>query len=174
MAGCIRAARAQELALLPGIERRAGALLEGHVAQAAFAAHVLDQDALRDGLARGQLWVAQDEDGACAGYLFGGQLDDGFHVQQMDVDPRYARRGHGRALLRHARAAALAAGFPCMLLTTLRDVPWNAPFYASEGFVELPLAQCCGPQLRATLQQEAALGFPMQLRVAMRCALSAD
>ena len=60
-----------------------------------------------------------------------------------------------------------------MLLTTLRDVPWNAPFYASEGFVELPLAQC-GPQLRATLQQEAALGFPMQLRVAMCCPLRAD
>jgi GNAT superfamily N-acetyltransferase len=172
VASCVRAARAQELALLPEIERRAGALLEGHVAQAVFAAHALDLDVLRDGLARGQLWVALDEEGACAGYLLGGRLDEGFHVQQMDVDPCHARRGHGRALLRHARAAATAAGFPCMLLTTLRDVPWNAPFYASEGFVELPPAQW-GPQLRATLRQEAALGFPMPLRVAMRCPLPA-
>ncbi|MDQ1094742.1 GNAT superfamily N-acetyltransferase [Xanthomonas sacchari] len=173
MAGRIRLARAQELARLPRIERRAGALLQGHAAQAVFAAHTLDAQALRAGLARGQLWVALEENGDCVGYLLGGCLDEGFHVQQMDVDPRYGRRGHGRALLRHARAAALAAGFPCMLLTTLRDVPWNAPFYASEGFAELPPAQW-GPQLRATLQQEAAMGFPMHLRVAMRCPLRDD
>ncbi|MBO9828930.1 GNAT family N-acetyltransferase [Xanthomonas sp. A2111] len=165
----MRLARAQELARLQEIERRAGDLLQGHAAQAVFAAHALDAEALRAGLAREQLWVVLDDD-RCAGYLLGGCLDAGFHVQQMDVDPRFGRRGHGRALLRHARAAAMAAGFPCMLLTTLRDVPWNAPFYASEGFVELPPAQW-GPQLRATWQQEAALGFPMHLRVAMRCLL---
>ncbi|MBO9882722.1 GNAT family N-acetyltransferase [Xanthomonas sp. D-109] len=166
----IRLARAQELARLQEIERRAGALLQGHAEQAVFAAHVLDAEALRAGLAREQLWVALDEDGQCVGYLLGGRLDDGFHVQQMDVDPDAGRRGHGRALLRYAHAAAMAAGFPCMLLTTLRDVPWNAPFYASEGFAELPPAQW-GPQLRATWRQEAALGFPMQLRMAMRCTL---
>jgi len=170
MAERIRSAREQELARLLEIERRAGALLQGHAAQAVFAAHALDTQALRAGLARGQLWVAVDEDERCVGYLLGGRLDDGFHVLQMDVDPDAGRRGHGRALLRHARAVAVAAGFPCMLLTTLRDVPWNAPFYASEGFAELPPAQW-GPQLRATWQQEAALGFPMQLRVAMRCPL---
>lgn len=170
MATRIRLAREQELALLPEIERRAGSLLQGHVAQAVFAAHALALDALRAGLARGQLWVALANDGRCVGYLLGGCLDGGFHLQQMDVDPDAGRRGHGRALLRHARAAATAAGFRCMLLTTLRDVPWNAPFYASEGFVELAPAQC-GPQLRATLQQEAALGFPMHLRMAMRCPL---
>ncbi|WP_420008025.1 GNAT family N-acetyltransferase [Xanthomonas sacchari] len=170
MAGRMRLARAQELARLQEIERRAGALLQGHAAQAVFAAHALDAEALLAGLVREQLWVALDEDGQCVGYLLGGRLDEGFHVQQMDVDPRFGRRGHGRALLRHARAAAMEAGFRCMLLTTLRDVPWNAPFYASEGFAELPPAQW-GPQLRATWQQEAALGFPMHLRVAMRCPL---
>ncbi|WP_295957617.1 GNAT family N-acetyltransferase [uncultured Xanthomonas sp.] len=170
MAGRIRLARAQELARLPEIERRAGAVLQGHPAQAVFATHGLDAEALRAGLTREQLWVALDEDERCVGYLLGGRLDDGFHVQQMDVDPCYGRRGHGRALLRQARAAAAAAGFQCMLLTTLRDVPWNAPFYASEGFVALPPAQW-GPQLRATWRQEAALGFPMHLRVAMRCPL---
>ncbi|MET0548946.1 MAG: GNAT family N-acetyltransferase [Xanthomonas sp.] len=172
MAGRIRLACEQELARLPEIERRAGALLQGHAAQAVFAAHVLDAPALRAGLMREQLWVALEDDGRCVGYLLGGRLDDGFHVQQMDVDPDAGHRGHGRALLRHARTAAMAAGFPCMVLTTLRDVPWNAPFYASEGFVELPPAQW-GPQLRAAWQQEAALGFPMRLRVAMRCPLRA-
>ncbi|KMM73845.1 acetyltransferase [Xanthomonas sp. NCPPB 1128] len=173
MTGRIRLAREQELARLPEIERRAGALLLGHPAQAVFARHALDAEALRAGLACGQLWVALDEEDRCVGYLLGGRLDDSFHVQQMDVDPRYGRRGHGRALLRHACAAAAAAGFQCALLTTLRDVPWNAPFYASEGFVELPPAQW-GPQLRATWRQEAALGFPMHLRVAMRCPLRED
>ncbi len=141
MAGRIRLAHAKELARLQEIERRAGALLQGHPAQAVFAAHALETHALRAGLAREQLWVALDEDERCVGYLLGGCLDGGFHVQQMDVDPDAGRRGHGRALLRYARAAAAAAGFQCMLLTTLRDVPWNAPLYASEGFVEMPPTQ---------------------------------
>ena len=28
-------------------------------------------------------------------------------------------------------------GYPGLTLATYRDVPWNGPFYASEGFVEI-------------------------------------
>lgn len=162
-----RLARADELGVLPAIEQRAGELLKGHEAYPVFAGHGLDLPTLQAGLQRGQLWVVDAAAGGIAGYLLGGTLGEEFHVQQMDVDPMHARRGHGRALLRHALAQARGAGYRSAVLTTLSDVPWNAPFYASEGFVGVPQAQW-GAGVQAVMAEEAALGFPMQLRVAMR------
>ena len=162
-----RAPRADELGALPVIEQRAGELLKGHPAYPVFAGHGLDLQTLRDGLQRGQLWVVDAADGGIAGYLLAGELCGEFHVLQMDVDPAHARQGHGRALLRHALAQARAAGYCSAVLTTLSDVPWNAAFYASEGFDVVPEAQW-NDGLRAVIAEEAALGFPMHLRVAMR------
>ncbi|MHC1678484.1 GNAT family N-acetyltransferase [Stenotrophomonas maltophilia] len=167
-----RVPRADELGVLPAIEQRAGELLKGHEAYPVFAGHGLDLQALRDGLRRGQLWVVDDADGGgIAGYLLAGGLCGEFHVLQMDVDPTHARRGHGRALLRHALALARSQGYRSAVLTTLADVPWNAPFYAGEGFVGLAQEEW-GDGLQAVMAEEAALGFPMHLRVAMRRVLS--
>ncbi|WP_429001740.1 GNAT family N-acetyltransferase [Xanthomonas sacchari] len=174
MAGRIRLARAQELARLPEIERRAGAVLQGHPAQAVFATHGLDAEALRAGLTREQLWVALDEDERCVGYLLGGRLDDGFRVQQMDVDPCYGRRGHGRALLRHARAATTAARLPrcaveCAVLrqrrlrrtaactmgaATARDL-------ATGSCARLPDVPAGGDALSAAIALSLAAGSPL-------------
>ncbi|QDL29556.1 GNAT family N-acetyltransferase [Stenotrophomonas maltophilia] len=162
-----RLPHADELGVLPAIEQRAGELLKGHEAYPVFAGHGLDLPTLQDGLERGQLWVVDAAEGGIAGYLLAGELCGDFHVLQMDVDPAHARRGHGRALLRHALAQARADGHAAAVLTTLSDVPWNAAFYASEGFVEVPEAEW-SEGLRAVMAEEAALGFPMQLRVAMR------
>ncbi|ARQ91454.1 GNAT family N-acetyltransferase [Stenotrophomonas maltophilia] len=166
-----RLPRADELGVLPAIERRAGELLKGHEAYPVFAGHGLDLPTLQDGLQRGQLWVVDGIGGGIAGYLLAGELSGDFHVLQMDVDPAHARRGHGRALLRHALAQARADGYAAAVLTTLSDVPWNADFYASEGFVEVPEAEW-SDGLRAVMAEEAALGFPMHLRVAMRRSIS--
>ncbi len=162
-----RIPHADELGMLPAIEQHAGELLKGHQAYPVFAGHGLDLPTLQDGLQRGQLWVVDAADGGIAGYLLAGELCGDFHVLQMDVDPAHARRGHGRVLLRHALAQARAGGYGAVVLTTLSDVPWNAAFYASEGFVVVPEAQW-NDGLRAVMAEEAALGFPMHLRVAMR------
>ena len=52
---------------------------------------------------------------------------------------------------------------PAVTLTTFRSIPWNAPFYASMGFVELETPT---PHLAATLSKEVADGF--EDRCAMR------
>lgn len=162
-----RPPRVGELDALPRIEQRAGELLRGHEAYPVFAGHGLDLLTLQAGLQRDQLWVIDGADGSIAGYLLGGALDGDFHVLQMDVDPGHARRGYGRVLLRHALAEAKVRGYAAAVLTTLFDVPWNAPFYASEGFDVLPEAGW-GAGLRGVMAEEAGLGFPMHLRVAMR------
>ena len=49
-----------------------------------------------------------------------------------------------------------------MTLTTFRDVPFNAPFYARVGFVEAHDAR-----LKALLENEVARGVAIAPRVAM-------
>ena len=61
----------------------------------------------------------------------------GAHLEQLSVHPERAGRGLGRALLRSGCDWAAAHGYLEITLATYRDVPWNGPFYASEGFVEL-------------------------------------
>ncbi len=65
------------------------------------------------------------------------QLAGTAHLEQLSVHPDAMRQGIGRALLRAACAWAREAGYPDITLATYRDVAWNAPFYASEGFVEV-------------------------------------
>jgi GNAT superfamily N-acetyltransferase len=126
----VRPARADELALLPALEAAADAMFErlgigplpgpGTVEEFAAALVVL---------------VAGDPPvGLCRIDGIGG----GAHLEQLSVLPEHGRRGIGRALLRAGCAWAAGAGSRDLTLATYRDaVPWNGPFYASEGFVEV-------------------------------------
>jgi GNAT superfamily N-acetyltransferase len=58
------------------------------------------------------------------------------HLEQLSVLPASGRRGHGRALLESAKRETLARGYRELTLRTFAEVPFNAPFYASGGFVE--------------------------------------
>ena len=62
---------------------------------------------------------------------------------------------------------ARARGFEALTLSTLEDVSWNAPYYERRGFAIVPLEELT-PGYLELLEQEAASGFPMHLRVIMR------
>jgi GNAT superfamily N-acetyltransferase len=64
-------------------------------------------------------------------------LGDHAHLEQHSVHPDHGRRGIGRALLRAGCTWAAGRGYPEITLATYRGVAWNAPFYATEGFVEV-------------------------------------
>src|SRR6185503_4422447 len=59
-------------------------------------------------------------------------------IAEIDVSPSHGRRGIGAALLEHACAWAAESGYPSVVLGTLSDVPWNAPFYARTGWTRWP------------------------------------
>ena len=162
----LRAGTLADIDALLEVERRAAALLLGHGACDLFAMHSLSCDDLRDGAANGILRVAE-VDGAAVGFALCGQVDGHAHLFEMDVIPEHGRRGVGNALLESVCSEAEGRGFCAMTLTTLRDVPWNAPFYAGRGFVELPPEQW-GVQLAGIVARERMLGFPMRLRVVMK------
>jgi GNAT superfamily N-acetyltransferase len=63
-------------------------------------------------------------------------IDDGVHLEQLSVHPDHGGHGIGRALLRAACDWAKGHHYRELTLATYRDVHWNGPFYASEGFVE--------------------------------------
>ncbi|MFQ4147498.1 GNAT family N-acetyltransferase [Arthrobacter sp. LAPM80] len=100
-------------------------------------------------------------------------VDGQAHLEQLAVSPDHAGQGIGRALVAAAKAWAREAGFAAMTLSTFSKVPFNAPFYASCGFVEFP-AGMWGPELAALRRKEAALGLDaFGPRIAMRVVLPA-
>lgn len=91
------------------------------------AAHVAD----------GSLIVAE-RDGVPAGYAAMGIVDGLAHLCEIDVLPSYAGQGIGRRLMEACMAWARARTLSAITLSTFIDVPWNGPWYASQGFEPYP------------------------------------
>ncbi len=149
----IRPPAPAELALLVEIERRAGRV---------FADHGLPEIAddgpgtvgeLEAYRAAGRAWVAVDERDVSIAYILTVEVDAALHIEQVSVDPAHAGRGIGAELIEHVCDLARADGRASVTLTTFRDIPWNAPYYARLGFRELAEDEW-GPQLRALVAHE--------------------
>lgn len=123
---------------------------------------VLDRYRLAD-----RAWVVAPAGGPPAGYALVDDVDGQAHVEQVSVDPAWSRRGLGRMLLDHVAAVARGEGRATVTLTTFRDVPWNAPYYARCGFRALAHDEL-GPEPRAVWDAEAAHGLDPEARVCMR------
>ncbi|GAT73475.1 GNAT family N-acetyltransferase [Microbacterium hydrocarbonoxydans] len=78
------------------------------------------------------------------------------HLEQLSVVPAAGRRGHGRRLVEAALEEARGRGYTRMTLRTYAAISWNAPFYATCGFLEsIPET----PFQRQLVHTEAALGL---------------
>ena len=125
----IRPARRDELALLAPIESAADTMF------LSLGIGPLPGPGSVDDLAAA-LVVLVDADGP-TGFARIEELAGGAHLEQLSVHPDHGRQGTGRALLRAACDWVAGHGYAELTLATYRDVPWNGPFYASEGFVEV-------------------------------------
>jgi GNAT superfamily N-acetyltransferase len=164
----IRPAHGHELSVLAEIERRAGARFDAIPALAGLPEVLMPPGALETALARGQVWTAAAvADATPVGFAYADLVDDAVHIEELDVLEAWGRRGIGRALVAAAVDDARTRGLPGVTLTTFRDVPWNAPFYAGLGFRIVDRA-AFGAGLAALWAHEAARGLPPELRVAMR------
>ncbi|SDJ38339.1 N-acetylglutamate synthase, GNAT family [Nonomuraea maritima] len=105
-----------------------------------------------------------------AGFALIGWADGNVHLDQLAVRPDSMRQGIGGRLVAAVLDHARAVGAPAVTLTTYRDVPWNAPWYARHGFSVLPEPEW-GPELRALVEHERELGIEVAPRVVM-CATS--
>jgi ribosomal protein S18 acetylase RimI-like enzyme len=92
------------------------------------------------------------------------------HLTELSVARAHQRCGVGSLLIRAAMIDARNSGYRGITLNTYRDIPWNAPFYARFGFVEI--ANFEGrPHLQESHESATAMGLPMDRRCAMICFL---
>lgn len=123
-------------------------------------------DVWRPIVAEGLVWVAE-LDGHVVAFLAARLEPDSLHILEFDVRREAQGQGIGRHLLAVAVADARRRGLGGLSLTTFRDVPWNAPFYASVGFAIVE-RDAAPSWLSAYLDREAGRG----LDPARRCAMS--
>ena len=168
-APAVRLARAADLAQLAEVQLSAGELFRGtHMDFAADHPPTPLED-FEAACTAATLWVSEDA-GRCNGMLLAEASRDDLHILELSVAATAQRRGIGSALLGTAIAAARARGLASLTLTTDRTLPWNAPFYARNGFVMLTPDATPG-WLRAILRQEAAAGLKPEWRCAMHLSL---
>lgn len=105
-----------------------------------------------------------------AGFLVAEPFQRELHIWEMNVHPRFGRRGIGAGLVRAAQIDARNTGFKALTLTTFRDLPWNGPFYARLGFEEVT-ALDAHLRLAGELANEVDDGLPADRRCAMICFL---
>ena len=146
----IRAAQLHEFAALLDIEERADAMLVEYLGATSWPAADPDRS-----VQPGFTLVAEVSDvlvGFAQVLLPGGLA----HLEQISVLPEYGRQGIGAALVEAAATETRGRGFDAVTLRTYADVPWNAPFYARQGFVESTPATVFH---RSLIEAEAALGI---------------
>jgi GNAT superfamily N-acetyltransferase len=163
----IRRARRDELETLCDIEREAGRAFAAIGMLEIAADEPLSTTELDAFVTAGHAWVAVDASDHPVGYLLSDVVDGCAHIEQVSVAPPHARRRVGAALIDCLDAHAAAENRPALTLTTFRDVPWNAPYYARLGFIVLGPAEQ-GPELRALIELETASIPTDAARVAMR------
>ena len=163
----IERAQLAQVEALRGIERAAQELFRGHPAWPSYAAAPMDAQSLAAAIGAGQVWVALDESGGPVGFVGVAIEGNEAGIAEIDVLPSHGRRGIGAALLERACAWAAESGYPSVVLGTLSDVPWNAPFYARHGFEAIEPARYT-LALAEHHASDRQRGFPMHLRVYMR------
>ena len=159
-------AEADEVQLLPEIERRAGTLFSPDDLAPELARETPPLALYAEAQREGRLLVARNEDGRVVGFSFLLWIDGHAHLEEVDVEPNSGRRGMGRALVEASCDWATERGSDRITLSTFRDVAWNAPFYARLGFVAIPRASL-SPALLRVREHEASDGLDPEKRIMM-------
>jgi len=151
----VRGARPADLPSLPAIETSA---VEAY---AGYGQPLEDYEAPPDDywaphLRAGLLWVAEDTAAGPVGFAAAERQDGGLYVAEVDVVITHQRRGIGRRLMNAVIDQARRERLGNLTLTTRHDIPWNAPFYRSLGFVVLS-EDSLPPHLSATRARESRL-----------------
>ena len=162
-----RLANIEDVPHLPDLERRAGALFDD-VGMADVAdgepTSAAEYAAMQE---NGLLWVACDEADRLAGFVAAKILDGCVYIHEVSVDPDFAGQKIGGRLIKTLCDWAKQRGYPQVTLSTFRDVPWNAPYYARMGF-EIVGMDTLGPDHEAVRADEIDGGLDVSKRVFMR------
>lgn len=163
----IEFAQPEHLHALPEIERQAACLFRGWDVPNSVLEETTPLEEFQAAQAAGLLWVALSPQHQPVGFALVEVEGHMPHLEEIDVHPLHGRRGIGTTLVKAVCAWARDRGYAGITLTTYRDIPWNAPFYASLGFEVLGAAELTS-YLRERVEDEAARRLDPPCRVVMR------
>ena len=163
----IEAATAAHTKAIPAIEQAAATVFPEADLPGELRFLVTDNADMTAAQQAGRLWVALKVDRKPVGFAIADIVDGDAHLDELGVHPAHSRLGLGTRLLHTVIEWAREEKHARLSLITFRHLPWNAPFYASNGF--LPLADDdIGPEMRMLLTEEEDTGLNMDDRVVMR------
>ena len=163
-----RPTTAHDVASLPAIERAAGQRFRAWPELAWLAdGDVISVEQHRDYVEQGLSWLALANDRP-VGFILTEAHSSSLFIVELSVDLDWQGKGIGRQLISRAADHARRLGLASLTLTTFRDVPWNAPFYAKLGFEYVTELT---PELREKREEETAHGLAYETRCAMRLPL---
>ncbi|MCB1001852.1 MAG: GNAT family N-acetyltransferase [Acidimicrobiales bacterium] len=170
----LRVATADDIEAMRDVERDAGRRFLGFPADTGLHEIAADDPPEAEVLAahidNDAAWVVTDA-GEVVAYAVASMIDDDAHLDQVSVRMSHQGRGIGTILVEVVCDWASSLDFEAVSLTTFRDVPFNGPFYAARGFVEVDEDRC-GDELRSLRDHERYLGLDVQPRIVMRRTLA--
>ena len=164
----VRPTRPGDVASLPAIERAAGERFREDPCLAWLAdGEVISAEQHLEYAERGLSWLALANDQP-VGFILAEAHPSSLFIVELSVYLDWQGKGIGRQLIACVAGHARTLGLASLTLTTFRDVPWNAPFYAKLGFEKM---KTLTPELRQKREEETAHGFAYETRCAMRLPL---
>lgn len=150
---------------LPALERAAGKRFIAIGMADVSEGEVTPLSILETRFEQQRLYVALAPTGKVAGFLIWSPKDGSAYIEEVSVHPDHAGHRLG-GLLIDRLAADVRGRHKTLTLSTFRDVAWNAPYYASLGFTEMPHAEA-GPEHDESWRHQAANGLDMTRRLFM-------
>jgi GNAT superfamily N-acetyltransferase len=133
----IRRARPDEVETIRSIERRAAAKFRGSTYAFVVDSEPDDANEVAAAIDAGLAFVAVDAADQPVGFLTAMTIAEGLYLKEIDVDPAAQGAGIGRALIAALVVEAGRRASRAIWLRTFLDVPWNAPWYARQGFARV-------------------------------------
>lgn len=164
----VRPTRPGDVTALPAIERAAGKRFRDYPELAWLAeGDVISAEQHLDYAERGLSWLAVANE-LPVGFILAETHVSSLFIVELSVHLDWQGKGIGRRLIACVADQARKRGLASLTLTTFRDVPWNAPFYARLGF---EMITTLTPELREKREEETAHGLAYDARCAMRLPL---
>lgn len=164
----IRPTTRNDVAALSAIERAAGERFREDPELAWLAdGEVISTDQHLGYVERGLSWLALANDQP-VGFILAEAHPSSLFIVELSVDLHWQGKGIGRQLIACVADYARKRGLTALTLTTFRNVPWNAPFYARLGFEKMTTLT---PELRRKREEETAHGLAYETRCVMRLPL---
>ena len=160
----------EHLAAIGSIEMAAATLFSEADLPADIRYRVTAMADLHDAQDNARIWIALADGDVPVGFAIATLVDNEAHLDELNVLPKYGRRGIGTELVSAVSCWARDNAFSVLTLITFKHLPWNAAFYEKLGFEALDTKEL-NSGLARLIAEEGKAGIDVNKRLAMQLVL---